>query len=111
MTLRQGLSLNAPTESPTQSLERRVRDILHSELRAHAVEYTTASATVYDNVRTVGVQGDERTYDNPVEISIETPNGRYWNPDVLARISVRITNELKGINRVVYNVTEAPSKN
>jgi GMP synthase (glutamine-hydrolysing) len=66
------------------------------------------------DVRSVGVQGDGRTYGNPVvlrPVSSEDAMTADWSRvpyDVLARISSRITNEVPEINRVVLDVTSKP---
>lgn len=66
------------------------------------------------DVHSVGVQGDERTYGNPVvlrPVSSEDAMTADWSRvpyDVLAVISTRITNECRGINRVVLDVTSKP---
>ena len=66
------------------------------------------------DVRSVGVQGDGRTYGHPVvlrPVSSEDAMTADWSRvpyDVLARISTRITNEVPGINRVVLDVTSKP---
>ncbi|BDR52929.1 GMP synthase [glutamine-hydrolyzing] [Bombiscardovia nodaiensis] len=66
------------------------------------------------NVHSVGVQGDERTYGSPIvlrPVSSEDAMTADWSRlpyDVLARISTRITNECRGINRVVLDVTSKP---
>jgi GMP synthase (glutamine-hydrolysing) len=65
-------------------------------------------------VRSVGVMGDERTYDNVVALrAVTSTDGMTadWFPfphDVLARISNRIINEVDGVNRVVYDVSSKP---
>jgi GMP synthase (glutamine-hydrolysing) len=65
-------------------------------------------------VRSVGVMGDYRTYDNVVAIrAVTSTDGMtadwYQFPhDVLGRISSRIINEVKGVNRVVYDVSSKP---
>jgi GMP synthase (glutamine-hydrolysing) len=65
-------------------------------------------------VKTVGVMGDERTYDHVIAIRAVTSQDAMtadWAElprDVLARISNRIINEVKGINRVVYDVSSKP---
>jgi len=65
-------------------------------------------------VRTVGVMGDERTYENVVVIRAVTSHDGMtadWYrmpPDVLAKISNRIINEVRGVNRVVYDVSSKP---
>ncbi|MBI3996460.1 MAG: glutamine-hydrolyzing GMP synthase [Candidatus Omnitrophica bacterium] len=65
-------------------------------------------------VKTVGVMGDERTYEHVIAIRAVTSQDAMtadWAklpPDVLERISNRIINEVKGINRVVYDVSSKP---
>jgi GMP synthase (glutamine-hydrolysing) len=65
-------------------------------------------------VRSVGVQGDGRTYGHPVvlrPVSSEDAMTADWTRvpyDVLARISTRITNEVDEVNRVVLDVTSKP---
>ena len=66
------------------------------------------------DVRSVGVQGDGRTYGHPVElrpVSSEDAMTADWTRvpyDVLARISTRITNEVREVNRVVLDITSKP---
>ena len=66
------------------------------------------------DVRSVGVQGDGRTYGHPVvlrPVTSEDAMTADWAKvpyDVLSRISNRITNEVDGINRVVLDVTSKP---
>ena len=66
------------------------------------------------DVRSVGVQGDGRTYGHPIVIrpvSSEDAMTADWSRlpyDVIARISNRITNEVDGVNRVVMDVTSKP---
>ena len=65
-------------------------------------------------VRSVGVMGDERTYENVVGLrAVNSTDGMTadWYPfpyDVLGRISSRIINEVAGVNRVVYDVSSKP---
>jgi GMP synthase (glutamine-hydrolysing) len=65
-------------------------------------------------VRTVGVMGDQRTYENVVALravtteDFMTADWFRFPPEVLDRISRRIVNEVRGINRVVYDVTSKP---
>ncbi len=65
-------------------------------------------------VRTVGVMGDERTYENTVAVrAVESVDGMTadWVRlpySVLERISSRIINEVEGVNRVVYDISSKP---
>jgi len=65
-------------------------------------------------VRTVGVMGDERTYDEVCALrAVDSVDGMTadWSKipyEVLARISTRIINEVRGINRVVYDISSKP---
>lgn len=65
-------------------------------------------------IRTVGVMGDQRTYENVVAIrAVTSVDGMTadWAKipnDVLGRMSNRIINEVKGVNRVVYDISSKP---
>jgi len=65
-------------------------------------------------VRAVGVMGDARTYENVVALrAVTSTDGMTadwftFPPDVLGRISSRISNEVRGVNRVVYDVSSKP---
>jgi GMP synthase (glutamine-hydrolysing) len=65
-------------------------------------------------VRTVGVMGDERTYDNVLAIrAVDSVDGMTadWArlpSELLARLSTRLINEVKGVNRVVYDISSKP---
>lgn len=65
-------------------------------------------------VRSVGVMGDERTYQNAVAVrAVESVDGMtadwvYLPQDLLMRIANRIINEADGINRVVYDISSKP---
>ncbi len=65
-------------------------------------------------VQSVGVMGDERTYENVCALravtSVDgmTADWFQFHYDVLAKISNRIINEIRGINRVVYDITSKP---
>jgi GMP synthase (glutamine-hydrolysing) len=65
-------------------------------------------------VRSVGVMGDDRTYENVLALRAVTSRDGMtadWFPfphEVLARISSRIINEVKGVNRVCYDVSSKP---
>jgi GMP synthase (glutamine-hydrolysing) len=65
-------------------------------------------------VKTVGVMGDERTYENVIAIrAVHSTDGMTadWArlpDDVLATLSSRIINEVRGVNRVVYDISSKP---
>jgi len=65
-------------------------------------------------IKTVGVMGDERSYENVVALRIvDSQDGMTADwvalaPDLLARISNRIINEVRGVNRVVYDISSKP---
>ncbi len=71
-------------------------------------------AVLLADVRSVGVQGDERTYGHPVVIRAVTSDDAMtadWArlpADLLERLSSRIINEVAGVNRVVYDITSKP---
>ena len=66
------------------------------------------------DVRSVGVQGDDRTYAHPIvlrPVSSEDAMTADWSRipyEVLEKISTRITNEVSEVNRVVLDVTSKP---
>jgi GMP synthase (glutamine-hydrolysing) len=65
-------------------------------------------------IQTVGVMGDDRTYENVAALRMVTSQDGMtadWAKipyDVLEKISGRIVNEVRGINRVVYDITSKP---
>ena len=72
------------------------------------------AATVLLPVQTVGVMGDQRTYESVIALrAVTSQDGMTadWAripPEVLARVSNRIINEVPGINRVVYDISSKP---
>ena len=89
--------------------------IFLEELRAGGFDRTTAQAfAVLLPVKSVGVMGDFRTYESVVALrAVDTDNFMTadWSHlphDLLARSSTRIINTVKGVNRVVYDITSKP---
>jgi GMP synthase (glutamine-hydrolysing) len=89
--------------------------IMQEELRATGYYNKVWQAfTVLLNVSSVGVMGDNRTYDNTVCVRmVESVDGMtatfaHIPHDVLENISRRIINEIDGINRVVYDISSKP---
>jgi GMP synthase (glutamine-hydrolysing) len=89
--------------------------IIEEEVRAAGLyESIWQSFGVLLPVRTVGVMGDERTYADVLALrAVHSKDGMTadWVPlpyDLLATISSRIVNEVKGVNRVVYDISSKP---
>jgi len=89
--------------------------IMQEELRATGYyDKVWQAFTVLLNVQSVGVMGDNRTYDNTVCVRmVESVDGMtatfaHIPHDVLEGISRRIINEIDGINRVVYDISSKP---
>lgn len=89
--------------------------IMLEELRATGYyEKTWQAFTVLLNVKSVGVMGDNRTYDNTVCVRIVdatdgmTATFAHIPHVILENISRRIINEVNGINRVVYDISSKP---
>lgn len=82
--------------------------------KAHLEQTMNQYFAVLTNMRSVGVMGDGRTYDYTLALrsvtttDFMTANWTRIPYDVLDRVSVRIVNEIKGINRIVYDITSKP---
>jgi len=112
-----GLAVRCPGAIDAEKLDvlREADAILDEEIRAAGYyEKLWQSFCVLVPVKTVGVMGDGRTYDSVVGIrAVETQDFMTadWARipyDVLATISNRIINEVKGVNRVVYDISSKP---
>ena len=89
--------------------------VLDEEIRAAGYyDKVWQSFCVLVPVRTVGVMGDERTYEHTIAVrAVESRDGMTadWARlphDLLARISTRIINEVRGVNRVCYDISSKP---
>ena len=89
--------------------------IVLAEIRAAGLyERVWQSFAVLLPIKTVGVMGDERSYENVVALRVvESQDGMTadWvalDPALLAKISNRIINEVRGVNRVVYDISSKP---
>jgi len=82
--------------------------------RAGLYEQTWQAFAVLLPVRSVGVMGDERVYGDTVAVRVVhsedamTADWARLPPEVLARISTRIVNEVAGVTRVVYDISSKP---
>lgn len=112
-----GLGIRVLGEVTEEKLEivRESDFILRDEIRKAGLERDIWQYfTVLPDVRSVGVMGDERTYDYTIGIrAVTSIDGMTadWARipfDVLEKISVRIVNEVQHINRVVYDITSKP---
>jgi len=112
-----GLAIRIPgaVTSEKAAILRKADSIYLDEIRNNGLydEIWQAFAVLLP-VRTVGVMGDERTYEYVCALrAVTSTDGMTadWYPmpyDLLAKISNRIINEVRGINRVVYDVSSKP---
>jgi GMP synthase (glutamine-hydrolysing) len=100
---------------PRLAVLRKADAIVQEEVRAAGLyEALWQAFAVLLPVRSVGVMGDDRTYDETCVIrAVSSSDGMTadWARlphDLLARMSARITNEVKGINRVAYDISSKP---
>jgi GMP synthase (glutamine-hydrolysing) len=89
--------------------------IVIAEIKAANLYRSTSQAfAVLLPVQSVGVMGDARTYDNALAVrcvttdDFMTADWTHLPHELLARISTRIINEVKGVNRVVYDISSKP---
>jgi GMP synthase (glutamine-hydrolysing) len=113
-----GLGIRIVGEVTQERLDllRQADAIVRAELTAAGLdrEIWQCPVVLLADVRSVGVQGDGRTYGHPIvlrPVSSEDAMTADWTRlpyDLLAKISNRITNEVDGVNRVVLDVTSKP---
>ncbi len=112
-----GLAIRIIGEVTPQRLSvlRKADTILWEEIYEQKLYYKLwQSFAVLLPIKSVGIMGDQRTYENILAIRAVTSDDAMtadWAQlpyDVLARISTRIINEVRGVNRVVYDVSSKP---
>jgi GMP synthase (glutamine-hydrolysing) len=110
-----GIRVLGEVTEPALDVLRRADAIYLEEIRAaNLYDEIWQAFAVLLPVRSVGVMGDYRTYENVVALrAVTSTDGMTadWYPfpyDVLGRISNRIINEVRGVNRVVYDVSTKP---
>jgi len=112
-----GLAIRVLGEVTKEALDvlREADEIVVQEIKAADWYYKVwQSFAVLLPVKTVGVMGDERTYENVLAIrAVQSVDGMTadWVAlphELLAKISNRLINEVKGINRVVYDISSKP---
>jgi GMP synthase (glutamine-hydrolysing) len=110
-----GVRILGEVKKEYADLLRRADDIFIRELRAAGWYDKTAQAfAVFLPVKSVGVMGDGRTYEYVVSLrAVQTTDFMTadWAPlphELLAKVSSRIINEVRGINRVAYDISSKP---
>lgn len=113
-----GLAIRIPGEITEEKIQilRKADTIYLEEIRSEGLYDAIWQAfAVLLPVRTVGVMGDSRTYEYVCALravtSVDGMTADYYHFDhsFLARVANRIINEVKGINRIVYDVTSKPA--
>ncbi|HMO84142.1 MAG TPA: glutamine-hydrolyzing GMP synthase [Lacipirellulaceae bacterium] len=112
-----GLAVRCLGEVTAERLEtlRAADAIVVSEIKSAGLYRATSQAfAVLLPVQSVGVMGDSRTYDNALAVrcvntdDFMTADWSRLPYELLARISTRVINEVKGVNRVVYDISSKP---
>ena len=112
-----GLAIRIKGEVDKEKLEivRQADAIFLDELKRRGLYYDISQAFVgLNDVQSVGVMGDERTYENAVALrAVESTDGMtadwvHLPHKFLAKVSSDIINKVKGINRVVYDISSKP---
>ena len=109
LTVRAYTSKRSSTKK-LQKLAGKVDAILREELKKNKVRPSFAETRILD-CKSVGVQGDERTYGYPAEITLYQGKEFIWKrrTSFLEHLSNRITNEVCGVNRVIYTTAKRDS--
>ena len=112
-----GLAVRCLGEVTDEKLStlRKADTIVVSEIREAGLYRETSQAfAVLLPVQSVGGMGDDRTYENAIGVrcvnseDFMTADWTHLPYDLLARISNRVINEVKGVNRVVYDISSKP---
>lgn len=112
-----GLAIRIMSDISKEKLTmlKEVDDIYISELKKfHLYEKIWQAFAVLLPVQTVGVMGDERSYENVIALrAVNSTDGMtadfyYFEKDFLTHISNKIINSVKGVNRVVYDISSKP---
>jgi GMP synthase (glutamine-hydrolysing) len=112
-----GLAIRIIDEVTKERLEilREADEIVVEEIKKSGLYQSIwQSFAILLPIKTVGVMGDKRSYENVVALRcVNSRDGMTadWvklSPDILEKISNRIINEVKGVNRVVYDISSKP---
>jgi GMP synthase (glutamine-hydrolysing) len=102
------------TETKLQTLRQADAIVIEELHRAGLYRAVQQAFAVLLPVQSVGVMGDDRTYEDVVAVravqtdDFMTADWFHLPYDVLQRISTRITNSVRGVNRVVYDISSKP---
>ena len=89
-----------------ETLKQQIREILDEAIRGPELRQGKAKAVILP-VRSVGIKGDAKAYENPLCLVIRDEKSWVKLPDdLMESISSRVTNQVDGVNRVVYDITE-----
>jgi GMP synthase (glutamine-hydrolysing) len=106
--------LGAVTEEKLKILRDADRIVVSEILAAGWYRETSQAFAVLLPVQSVGVMGDARTYENTIAVrcvktdDFMTADWSHLPYELLAKISSRIINEVRGVNRVVYDISSKP---
>jgi GMP synthase (glutamine-hydrolysing) len=106
--------LGEVTEERVETLKEADAIYLEEITKANLYDQIWQAFSVLLPVKSVGVMGDFRSYENVIALRAVTSRDGMtadwfqFPPEVLQRISSRITNEVRGVNRVVYDITSKP---
>jgi GMP synthase (glutamine-hydrolysing) len=106
--------MGAVTAERLEALRQADAILIEEIRRAGVYDEIWQAFAVFLPIQSVGVMGDERTYENVIglrcvsSIDAMTADWSRLPPELLAAVSSRITNEVKGINRVVYDISSKP---
>jgi len=111
-----GLAVRIIGEVTPERLEmvREADAILREEIEAAGSEGLAQWFAVLSTMRSVGVMGDDRTYEHPVILRVVktddfmTADWADLDHELLAHVASRIVNEVRGVNRVLYDITSKP---
>lgn len=112
-----GLAIRIPGDITPEKCDilRKADDIYLQEIKnAGLYDVIWQAFAILLPVRTVGVMGDARTYDYVCALrAVTSTDGMtadyyHFDHDFLSRVSTRIINEVRGINRIVYDITSKP---
>jgi len=106
--------LGEVTPERVRTLQRADAIVIDEIRRAGLYDEISQALAVLLPVKSVGVMGDQRTYENVLAVRAVTTSDFMtadwfrFPPDVLDAIARRVVNEVRGVNRVVYDVTSKP---